>query len=104
MTVSNKRRLGQVSAGTFSGDKTTYEQRIQAYIDQLGGGIREIAIGNQLDAILKWADNLSAAKAHMEASAIDQSIKDALAPLYEVPADLQQIITVWQEVKAAYPA
>ena len=61
------------------------------------------AIGDQLDAVLKWADQVRAQAPAVAAATTLDALKAALAPLVDPPEDLDRIVDAWLVVKAKYP-
>ena len=60
-------------------------------------------IGDQLDAVLKWADRARAQAPAVAAATTLDALKAALAPLVDLPPDLDQVVDGWLAVKARYP-
>lgn len=74
---------------------------------------KNLPMGDQADAILKWAvairmkqssvdDAIDAITAITEQSEKD-ALKSALGPIFDLPADLDEIIGQWTAVKAKFP-
>lgn len=59
--------------------------------------------GDQLDAILKWANMLRMQQPEIAGATTIAGLKAALAPLGDLPQDLDNIIGQWLAVKAANP-
>lgn len=79
---------------------------------QIGEGSYEEALGNQLDAFLKWATSVRMNQSEVE-TAIDgmteiseasrTALKAALAPVFDLPADLDGVLGKWTAAKAKFP-
>lgn len=77
-----------------------------------GEGGYEGALGNQLDALLKWA-TIIRMKQSAVASAIDgmteisvasrTALKTALDPVFDLPADLDSVLAKWTAAKGKFP-
>jgi|TARA_Y100000310_G_scaffold332689_1_gene408731 hypothetical protein len=89
------------------------DNRLLEIIKTMGGeGGWQNAIGNELDAILKWAVIVRMQQTNV-ADAIDSmveisagsrtALKSALDPVFDLPEDLDAIIGKWTAAKAKFP-
>jgi hypothetical protein len=94
-------------------DPANFKQdRKKEFATTIGEGAYEDALGNQIDAFLKWAVTVRMKQSEV-ASAIDSmteisvssrtALKAALDPIFDLPADLDDVIGKWTATKSKFP-
>lgn len=119
--IPNGKRLVAWSAPTFKNSRVTIKGTFedipppppnpdQYKIDRknhiaqnIGSGNFDEAIGQELDALCRWITKVRMQQtAVADATTLDE-LKAAVAPILNVPQELDDVLGVWTAAKAAYP-
>lgn len=107
------RTYSTMPKSTIPANKEDYKSaRYHQIAETMGGGSYKEAVGNQLDAFLKWATTVRMQQSNV-AKAIDgmteinaasrTALKAALDPVFDLPADLDSVLAKWTAAKGKYP-